>query len=287
MELGISTYTYGWAIGVPGNEPVAPMDEQRLLDKAVEYGLSLVQFGDNLPVHTLPEERLITLEKRLQDEELTIELGARGLTPDHLERYIDLCVRFKASILRFVIDQSCYEPTIDEVVALLRDATPLLYRHGITLGLENHDRLTAWEFAEIIDRVGSTSVGICLDSVNSMGAGEGLVEVVHTLAPYTVNLHLKDFGIKRLQHLMGFQIDGRPAGEGMLNIPWLIEQIEPYGRCRTAILEQWVVPGHDLSQTIAKEEQWASASIQYLKYSGLFSFKTGQMVSPITPKPIS
>src|SRR5919199_1877966 len=115
MVLGISTYTYGWAIGASGSQPLAPMDEQRLLDKAVEFGVGLVQFGDNLPIHTFSEERLTVLEKRLQDEGLTIELGARGLTADHLERYVDLCVRFKASVLRFVIDQSDYEPSVNDV----------------------------------------------------------------------------------------------------------------------------------------------------------------------------
>jgi hypothetical protein len=98
-----------------------------------------------------------------------------------------------------------------------------------------------------------------------MGAGEGLEQIVEILAPYTVNLHIKDFGIRRLSHLMGFQIDGRPAGKGMLNIPWLLEKITPFNKCRTAILEQWVVPEYTQSQTIQKEEAWAAESIQYLK----------------------
>ncbi|MDQ4141187.1 MAG: sugar phosphate isomerase/epimerase, partial [Bacteroidota bacterium] len=100
---------------------------------------------------------------------------------------------------------------------------------------------------------------------NSMGAGEGLEQIVDTLAPYTVNLHLKDFGIKRLPHLMGFQIDGRPAGKGMLNVPWLLDKLTPYGRCQTAVLEQWVIPETELSETITKEEDWAIESVNYLR----------------------
>ncbi len=80
-----------------------------------------------------------------------------------------------------------------------------------------------------------------------------------------MNLHIKDFGIQRLPHLMGFQIDGRPAGQGMLNVPWLLSKITPFGRCQTAILEQWVVPEQSLSDTIRKEATWAVASIGYLK----------------------
>lgn len=271
MQLGISTYTYGWAVGVPGNRPASPMDEQALLDRAVDFGVRLVQFGDNLPLHQLSSERLAALKHRAETEGITFELGARGLTPAHLQQYIELAGYFTSRLLRFVIDQGNYEPNVNEVVTVLREAVPLLDQYGVRLGLENHDRLRAQEFADIVERVGSPNVGICLDSVNSMGAGEGLQEVVRTLAPYTVNLHVKDFGIERLPHLMGFRIDGRPAGEGMLNIPWLVEQVAPYGRCQTAILEQWVVPDEDLSATIAKEAHWAEMSIENLKRINLFS----------------
>ena len=212
-----------------------------------------MQFGDNLPLHKLSAERLTALQRRAERDGITLEIGARGLTDEHLNRYVNLCCQFRARLLRFVIDAPDYEPTTDEVVTVLRKATPLLYRHGIVLGLANHDRLKASEFAGIVERVDSPNVGICLDSVNSMGAGEGLAEVVRSQRPYTVNLHVKDFGIERLPHLMGFQIDGRPAGQGLLNVPWLMAQIAPFGRCETAILEQWVVPEDDPSATIAKE----------------------------------
>ncbi|TAE25825.1 MAG: sugar phosphate isomerase/epimerase [Cytophagales bacterium] len=276
MQLGISTYTYGWSASAhrvgtaSADRSENPLDEQGLLDRATEFGLRLVQIGDNLPLHELLQERIVNLKNSAEKQGIAIELGARGLTETHLETYIGLSQTLNSRLLRFVIDEGAYEPSIDTIIGLLRNAVPALEGANLTLGLENHDRLLAREFAEIVERVGSPNVGICLDSVNSMGAGEGLIEVVSTLAPYTVNLHLKDFGIRRLPHLMGFQIDGRPAGQGMLNIPWLVEQVSQYGRCQTAILEQWVVPEETLAETIAKEAAWADESIMYLQKTGLF-----------------
>lgn len=275
MQLGISTFAYGWAVGTPkrggpGNCPVYPLDEQTLLDQAAAFGLRLVQFGDNWPLHELSDEKLATLRQRAEQEKIEIEVGARGLRDTHLEWYIDLTQRLNSRLLRFVIDETGYEPATADIVSLLRQAAPVLETAGITLGLENHDRLSARTFADIVEQVGSPNVGICLDSVNSLGAGEGLAEVVSTLAPYTVNLHLKDFGIQRLPHQMGFQIDGRPTGRGMLHVPWLVNEIEKHGRCRTAVLEQWVVPETDLAATIAKEAAWAEESIAYLQQTGLF-----------------
>ena len=271
MRLGISSYTYGWAVGTPGDRPKKPLDEREILGRARAFGVRLVQFGDNWPLHELPAERLNLLRQRADEEKITVEIGARGLTDAHLERYIDLTQKMNSRLLRFVIDEPNYEPDTDEVISLLRNALPRLEGANVTLGLENHDRLLARHFADIVERVGSTNVGICLDSVNSMGAGEGLAEVVRTLAPYTVNLHLKDFGIRRLPHMMGFQIDGRPAGQGMLNVPWLVEQVGQHGRCQTAVLEQWVVPEPDPAATLAKEAVWAETSLNYLKQTGLFT----------------
>lgn len=270
MQLGISTYTYGWAVGVPGDRSQTPLDEQALLDRANAFRVRLVQFGDNWPLHELTDERLNALRRRADREGIRLEIGARGLTEVRLEQYVYLAQRLNSRLLRFVIDEPNYEPNGNDIINLLRQAAPRLEQANVTLGLENHDRLLAREFADIVERVASPHVGICLDSVNSMGAGEGLAEVVRTLAPYTVNLHLKDFGIRRLPHLMGFQIDGRPAGQGMLNVPWLVEQVSPYGRCQTAVLEQWVVPENDRATTIAKEATWAEYSMHYLKQTGLF-----------------
>lgn len=265
MQLGISTYTYGWAIGIPGTMPAQPMTATDLLAKAKALNLKLVQFGDNLPLHELLPASLTVLHQNARSNGITLEIGARGLTRAHLQLYIGIAEKLEARLLRFVIDLPGYEPGAAEVAALIKEHLPLLREKQITLGLENHDRLAAREFARIMEAVDSDLVGICLDSVNSMGAGEGLEQIVQTLAPYTVNLHIKDFGIQRLSHLMGFRIEGRPAGKGMLNIPWLLAEISPYGRCQTAVLEQWVVPEPDLEKTIAKETAWAEASIQYLR----------------------
>jgi L-ribulose-5-phosphate 3-epimerase UlaE len=98
-----------------------------------------------------------------------------------------------------------------------------------------------------------------------MGAAEGIREVVSSLVPYTVNLHIKDFIIRRASHKMGFLIEGVPAGKGMLNIEWLIDQVKHHGKCVSAILELWTPPEKELEKTLIKESQWANESIQYLK----------------------
>jgi sugar phosphate isomerase/epimerase len=263
MRLGLSSYTYGWAVGVRGHEPAQPLDEQGLLDRCRERGIKLLQIGDNLPLHAMDENRLDRLAERASIEGVQLEVGARGLTLEHVTRYAAIARRLGATLIRFVIDDADYHPAVSEIIQVLQKSIPLL--DGLTIGLENHDRFLAIDFRTMVLGAASERIGICLDTANSLGAGEGIEAVAAVLAPFTVNLHIKDFMVRRLPHMMGFTVEGRPAGDGALNIPSLLGKLQPLNRCHTVILEQWTPPETDLELTIAREAAWAVQSLNYLK----------------------
>lgn len=263
MILGLSSYTYGWAVGVPGQEPACPMNELDLLDRCGVHGIKLLQVCDNLPLLGLSSGGLNRFAERAAREGMAIEVGSRGLTVEHVKEMITLARRLGARLIRFVIDGPDFHPGPAHVVKTLREVVPML--DGLILGIENHDRFPAQVLRSIIEDAGSDRIGICLDTANSLGAGEGLATVIGELASLTVNLHIKDFHIHRLPHLMGFTVEGRPAGGGMLDVPWLLEQFAPFKRCATAVLELWTPPESDIQRTIAKEEAWAVQSLEYLK----------------------
>lgn len=265
MILGISSFTYGWSIGIPGKMPVIPMNEIDLANLAVNFKLHCLQIGDNLPLHELSKERLDQLKSSLQKNNVRIELGARKLTKEHLSKYIDLAIYFKSPLLRFVVDGEGYEPDATTIIGLIKDVLPLLKNHNITLVIENHDRFKAQELVTMMNSINDPTVGICLDCVNSIGAGEGLEWVLDCLAPFTVNLHIKDFKIERLYHKMGFHVTGTPAGKGMMDLHSIINKLSSFKRCQSAILEQWIEPADALEETIRKEKQWAMEGLSYLK----------------------
>jgi 3-oxoisoapionate decarboxylase len=265
MQLGISSYTYTWAIGVPGSLPTKQMSAIDLVDKATEFGLKLVQIADNLPLENLTLSELEHLCNYSLGKGISVEMGGRGLTYEHTLKCLKVAEKLKSPILRMVIDAAGFEPDISSIIQIILSLLPEFQSRKIMLALENHDRLKAREFEHIIQSVNSEWVGICLDSVNSMGAGEGFETVAEILLPYTINLHLKDFSIRRVSHKMGLIIEGTPAGSGMLNIEELIGKLNHLGRCPTAILELWTPPEADIESTITKEKQWADQSINHLK----------------------
>jgi sugar phosphate isomerase/epimerase len=76
---------------------------------------------------------------------------------------------------------------------------------------------------------------------------------------------VKDFAVLRVWHMMGFNVEGRPAGKGQLDLPWLIETLRAAGRDPNAILELWPPEQSALEETIALEDAWAVESILYLR----------------------
>src|SRR5688572_5300563 len=110
MQLGVSSYAFGWAVGVPGFPPPSPFNEHDLLEFARSAGLPVVQFGDHIPLHTLDATRIAALHSSAVRDGITLEIGARGLTAEHLERYLALARALHSPLIRFVIDGPDYEP---------------------------------------------------------------------------------------------------------------------------------------------------------------------------------
>lgn len=260
MRAGISSFAFGWAI-----QQDPPFDEQDLIAFAVRHGLRAVQLGDNLPAHRMAPARVDAMAAACSGSGLDLELGARGLTEAHLETYLALCRRAGARVLRFVADAPGCQPSSDDLIALLRSAAPELASAGVVLGLENHDRFPAATLRHIMEAVGDRAVGICLDTANSLGAGEGLVYVTDLLAPFTVNLHVKDVTIRRVPYQMGFVVEGCALGQGQLPIRWTIERVREAGRCGTVILEGWTRPAADPTETVRRERAEAEAGIAVLE----------------------
>ena len=71
--------------------------------------------------------------------------------------------------------------------------------------------------------------------------------------------------VRRFPYNLGFTIEGRPVGQGVLDVPWLLARMRAFGRDVNAILEQWTPPEETVEATIAKEAAWAAESVAYLR----------------------
>ncbi len=251
MELGIGTYCYMWSLA--GGR----LDAHGLLEKAAELGVKRVQFGPNFPLEPGRADDVI---RDARERGLTLEIGMAGLDKEEIRRQLDLCQQAGSPLLRTVLaEEARNAPPAEWIEQQLQAAVPLLERARIPLALEN----SVTPAAEMARLLKGPWLGATLDTVNSLAICEGWRWVVEHLAPVTLCFHVKDFIVRREWHRMGFRVEGRPAGRGQLDIPWILSRLG--GRCQSAILELWPPELATEEETIRQEQAWVEESIGNLR----------------------
>jgi sugar phosphate isomerase/epimerase len=265
MHLGLGTYTFPWNILLSDRLSLRSFGFIEMLQFTSDNHISFFQFGDNYPLHLLTQNQLAEIKNSAFERNIQLQVGTRGLHFSHIHHYLAIASELNSPFLRVVIDDENYQPAEKDVVAIIRALLPALKKTGIVLAIENHDRFSAKMLAGIIAETDVAWVGICLDTANSFGAGQSIREIAPILLPHTINVHIKDFTTARVSHKMGFTISGAAAGEGMLDIPWLLNECKQYERCSTATLELWMDEAGSHEETVAKELRLIHTSINYLK----------------------
>ena len=102
----------------------------------------------------------------------------------------------------------------------LRVAAPLAARCGVRLAVENHKDFRVGELLDMLRRLSSEHVGVCVDTNNSIALLEDPMAVVEALAPWAHAVHLKDVALA--PHGAGFLLADVPLGDGILDIPAMV-----------------------------------------------------------------
>jgi sugar phosphate isomerase/epimerase len=148
----------------------------------------------------------------------------------------------------------------------IRQVLPTLERRGVMLALENNEAFSAEEFSRLIHRIASPSVGICLDTANSLGRPETLQTVVGRLAEHAIMLHAKDYDIRRVDTRMGFSVVGKPVGEGRVDFEFVLAELERHGRTGISVIIEHLPPFvGTIEEFIEIEQDWLARSVRFLR----------------------
>lgn len=135
-------------------------------------------------------------------------------------------------------------------------AEPLLRRHGLRLGVENHKDFRAAELAELLAKLGSAHVGCCFDFGNNLALLETPEESLDALGPYLVTTHLKDMAVQ--PDAAGFLLAEVPLGQGILDLPALMARCLSANPRVTFNLE--MITRDSLLVPCLEETYWAAMS---------------------------
>ncbi|MDQ0383628.1 sugar phosphate isomerase/epimerase [Streptomyces sp. DSM 42143] len=262
MAYGISTYAYFWRISDRAPEP---MTLPAMLRDTAALGGEVFQICDYAPIESYDRARLADVRATADDLGLALELGTRGIRPEHLLKYLDMAGELGVTLVRSMLNTADHRPDTAEAVALLKEAVPRYADAGVTLGLETYEQVATDDLVSVVRAVDDPHLGIVLDPGNSVARLERPVDVVAATAPYVVNIHVKDFAFTRRDGWVGFTYAGCPLGEGLLDHDGMIAAVRPAERGINQIVEHWL-PWQDegYDATARLEHQWTQHSINTL-----------------------
>lgn len=113
--------------------------------------------------------------------------------------------------------QEAFTQLQKDALASLRLAEPILRKHKIKLGIENHKDWRADELVAMLHQLKSEWIGVTLDFGNSIALLEDPMEVITTLAPYSFSTHVKDMGVE--EYPDGFLLSEVAMGKGVIDLP--------------------------------------------------------------------
>ncbi len=265
MKLGISSYTFPWAIGLPDAPPSSPLTPLQLLEKARDLGVGLVQFGPNLPLNRLAERAWRDLVKQAKSWKIDLEIATTGIDPEHLREQIKFAKKTGAILLKTTPELADGRiPSRVELSNYLHTIAEDLEGEKMGLAIDN-SRIPAAELNETLESIRSPWLGAALDTANPLALPQGWQMSVRVLGHRTLSLHIKDFVVHEAAHGMGFSVLGCPVGKGRLNVPWIVESFAALRTQPSVMLESWTPAQATLDETLALEHAWAREGMDYLR----------------------
>lgn len=264
MRIGLGSYAYRWAIGRGPHVPAAPLTPDGLLDKAVLHGVDLVQYADNLPLDRLTAPELAALGERAKGLGITVELGAEGLNAETLRRYLDIAAVVDARLVRVAPSAADAGRSNAEIAAVVGEV--LVTDPGTAaIAVENHFHVPSPRLVDLIERVGNPRFGVCLDVANSIACFEWPRQTIELLAPFALNLHLKDYRMVLDPNGVGLGFTGTPLGQGLTDIDHVLDALAGAGKNVNIILEHWLPVTTDLAEAMRLEDEWVATSIEAIR----------------------
>jgi 3-oxoisoapionate decarboxylase len=246
FEVGLNPYGLTYTLGLQGQGT----------PRANPSGLGLegfVKIGEEIGARTL--EIFEPWLARMNDAELHAlreQLANLAMTPivsSGLQMgNIDSCIRsgraVGAKLIRLALtpilcgDRNAAGAKWQELIASVRAKLPAYageaLRHGLEIGIENHQDFTSRELVSFCQEAGS-SVGIVYDTGNSFPVGEAPLDFTSIVAPYVRHVHLKDYRAQWTDE--GFRLVRCAIGDGAVPFAEIAAILRSHYQTLTAVLE--------------------------------------------------
>lgn len=261
-RIGLSSYAFFWQLSDQVSNPLSIHDALR---RAAEMGVDLFQICDYAPLEDMNDADLAAVRTTADEVGITLEVGTKGIRPEHLRKFLHIAQVLGSDILRTMFNVPGHAPDNDEAVGIFTDVLPEFEAAGVRIAVETYEQVPTKRILDVVKRVNSPYLGICSDPANTVAALEMPREVIDAVGPYVLNMHIKDFAFSRKQGWVGFTYSGAPLGEGLLDYDYMVGKIQPKTRNINQIVEHWLPWQDSEAETIRLENQWTQQSLDFLR----------------------
>jgi sugar phosphate isomerase/epimerase len=261
-RIGLSSYAFFWQLSDKVSEPLSI---HQALKRTAALGVDLFQICDYAPLESMTDQELETVRATADSLGLNLELGTKGIRPEHLRKFLRIAGALGAPLLRTMFNVPGHTPTADEAAAIFTEVLPEFEAAGVRIAVETYEQVPTSRILDVIRRADSPYLGICSDPANTVAALEFPREVIDAVAPYVLNMHIKDFAFSRKEGWVGFTYSGAPLGEGLLDYDYMAGKLKPKERNINQIIEHWLPWQASEEETIRLENQWTQQSLDFLR----------------------
>nr|WP_076389140.1 TIM barrel protein [Vaginimicrobium propionicum] len=262
MTLGIGTYATFWEWSSRNPNPISLAG---MIERTHDLGCEVFQICDYPQIEKMDTVQLEEVKAQADELGIELELGTRGTDVNHLTKYLDIADILGTRTLRSMVQVGDGKPSLEQSLQNVKNLLPRLHEQEVKLAFETYEQLPTAKLVDFIKQIADPAVGIALDPANCVAGLEHPNDVIRRCAPYTINLHVKDFAFSRRTGWVGFTYAGAKMGEGLLDFAYEIEQVRPVERNINMIVEHWLVWQETAEKTIELEQKWTRDTIEYVR----------------------
>ncbi|MDQ0691246.1 sugar phosphate isomerase/epimerase [Arthrobacter sp. W4I7] len=261
-RIGLSSYAFFWQLS---DQVAEPITIHEALQKTADLGVDLFQICDYGPLEAMSDGDLAAVRATADSLGVTLEVGTKGIRPEHLRKFLYIAGILGSPLLRTMFNVPGHAPTAEEAVSIFHEVLPEFAAAGVKIAVETYEQVPTSRILDVIRGVNSPYLGICSDPANTVAALEMPRAVINAVAPYVLNMHIKDFAFSRKQGWVGFTYSGAPLGEGLLDYDYLVAKVQPKERNINQIIEHWLPWQDTEADTVRLENQWTQQSLDFLR----------------------
>jgi sugar phosphate isomerase/epimerase len=273
IPIGLCIFGIAYTAGFTGDwaqrTGSKPLDAHEFLKLASRLGLTSIEAPPRYFAPDEDERSLAAFRQQAQAEGIDIVVAGPKIDPEAFRRAIPQAKALGATTIRCVISGilcgdrrplgglAGWRQHLQQTAQHLKQIMPLAERHGVRIGVENHQDATSADLVWLCEEVGSPNLGVTLDTGNPLAVAEDPVEFAERILPYLVHVHLKDYRMAATES--GYRLFHCAIGDGVVDFPALFRLFQRKPDVRTHIEMAALGERHI---RILEEEYWANLDPQ-------------------------